>query len=105
MQQHCQVCHRSGGIAPMAFETYDDTRRYGAAIQLATQNHSMPPWFAEKGIGQFRNDPSLSDEEITTIAAWVKANAPAGDPADAPPRRKWTGRWTIPFPDQEIRMT
>ena len=22
LQQHCQVCHRAGGIAPMAFETY-----------------------------------------------------------------------------------
>src|SRR5579859_7632849 len=22
LQEHCQVCHRSGGIAPMAFETY-----------------------------------------------------------------------------------
>ena len=27
LQQHCQVCHRSGGIAPMAFESYEETRR------------------------------------------------------------------------------
>jgi Copper type II ascorbate-dependent monooxygenase, C-terminal domain len=105
MQQHCQVCHRSGGIAPLALETYDETHRYAAVIQLATQNRSMPPWYAQEGIGHFRNDPSLSDEEVAMIAAWVKANAPAGDSADAPEGRKWTGRWTIPLPDQEIKMT
>src|ERR1700740_3717288 len=64
MQQHCQVCHRSGGIAPMAFESYEETRRYAGAISGASQKRSMPPWFAEKGVGDFANDPSLSDAEI-----------------------------------------
>ncbi|HEY2120302.1 MAG TPA: hypothetical protein VGH37_14025 [Candidatus Acidoferrum sp.] len=105
IQEHCQVCHRSGGIAPMAFESYEQTRRYAALIQAAVQNHSMPPWFAEKGIRQFKNDPSLSDKEIATIGAWVKANAPAGNIADAPTQQKWSGRWTIPSPDVEIKMT
>jgi mono/diheme cytochrome c family protein len=105
IRQHCQVCHRIGGIAPMAFGSYEQTRRYAGVIQVAVQNHSMPPWFAEKGIGQFKNDPSLSDEEIATIGAWVKANAPAGNVADAPAPRKWSGRWTIPSPDVEIKMT
>src|SRR5216684_7019653 len=62
LQEHCQVCHRSEGIAPMAFENYEGTRRYAAAMQAAVWNHSMPPWFAEKGIGAFSNDPSLREE-------------------------------------------
>ena len=28
LQGQCQECHRAGGIAPMAFETYEETRRY-----------------------------------------------------------------------------
>ncbi len=104
LEKHCQVCHRAGGIAPMGFETYEGTRGYAAAIQAATQNRSMPPWFAEKGVGQFSNDPSLSDAEIATLAAWVAAKAPAGNPADAPPPKKWTDRWSIPAPDMEIKM-
>ncbi len=104
LQAHCQVCHRAGGIAPMAFETYEGTRGYAAAIQAATQNRSMPPWFAEKGVGHFSNDPSLSDAEIATLAAWVAAKAPPGNPADAPPPKKWADRWTIPAPDMEIKM-
>jgi copper type II ascorbate-dependent monooxygenase-like protein len=105
LQEHCQGCHRAGGIAPMALETYEETRRYAGAICAATQKRTMPPWFAEKGIGNFSNDPSLSDGEIAVLAGWAEANAPAGNPGDAPPARKWTGRWTIPAPDVSVAMT
>jgi len=104
LEDHCQVCHRSGGIAPIAFETYQGTRSYAAAIAGAVKNRSMPPWFAEKGVGHFANDPSLTDAEIGLLAAWAAAEAPAGNPADAPRPRKWAHRWTIPTPDVEIKM-
>ena len=47
----------------------------------------MPPWFVEKNIGiqNFKNDPSLSDDEIAKIAKWVDSGAPRGNPADMPP--------------------
>jgi len=89
----------------MAFESYEQARRFAGAIEVAVEKRSMPPWFAEKGIGQFKNDPSLSDSEIATVAAWIRANTPAGNSADAPRPRNWTGRWTIPSPDLEIKMT
>jgi hypothetical protein len=104
LQEHCQACHRSGGIAPMAFENYQGTQGYAVAIEAAVRNRSMPPWFAEKGIGRFSNDPSLTDEQIALLVAWASAKTPAGNPADAPPPRKWTDRWTIPAPDVEIKM-
>jgi hypothetical protein len=104
LREHCQVCHRAGGIAPMAFETYEQTRPFAAAIRVAAEKRTMPPWFAERGIGKFSNDPSLSDGEIAMLAAWAKANAPAGNPADAPVARQWSGRWTIPKPDLTVTM-
>jgi hypothetical protein len=105
LQDHCQVCHRAGGIAPMAFQTYEQTKTYAGAIRLSTQQRTMPPWFAEKGIGKFSNDPSLSDAQISLLAAWAETQTPAGNPADAPPEKKWADRWTIPEPDLAIRMT
>ena len=104
LQEHCQVCHRSGGIAPMAFENYEGTRGYARAIQAAVENRSMPPWFAEKGIGKFSSDPSLTDRQIALLAAWSAAKAPAGNPSDAPPAKEWADRWTISSPDMEIKM-
>lgn len=104
VQGHCQVCHRLGGIAPMAFETYEQTKAYVAAIRAAAEKRTMPPWFAEKGIGKFSNDPSLSDTQIAALREWAEENAPAGNATDAPPPRKWAERWTIPEPDLTVAM-
>lgn len=105
LQGHCQACHRVGGIAPMGLETYEETRRYAGAIRAAAEKRTMPPWFAERGVGTFSNDPSLSDGEIAVLAAWAKENAPAGNASEAPVARKWTGRWTIPAPELILGMT
>src|SRR5579863_485600 len=104
LQQHCQVCHRTGGIAPMAFQDYAGTQPYASAIAQAANARTMPPWFAEKSVGKFSNDPSLSYREITTLLAWVKDKTPAGTPADAPAPRNWVGGWTIPAPEMELKM-
>ena len=104
VQEHCQVCHRVGGIAPMAFQTYKETRAYAGPIAEAVLSRRMPPWFAEKRIGHFSNDPSLTVEQVVLLAGWADAGAPAGNPADAPPAKKWAERWAIPSPDLEIRM-
>src|SRR5260370_18140220 len=78
LERHCQGCHRTGGIAPMPFETYEETRPFAEAIRRAVQEKSMPPWFADPNVGKFSNDPSLSPSEIATLAAWVAGKSPAG---------------------------
>jgi hypothetical protein len=104
LQQHCQSCHRAGSIAPMPFESYEQTRPYAGAIRHAVQEKSMPPWFADSNVGRFSNDPSLSAAEIATLAAWVDANSPAGEKKDAPPPRHWAEGWGIPKPDLVLKM-
>ena len=49
----------------------------------------MPPWHIDKtvGIQKFKNDRSLSDEQIDTIVRWVDAGAPQGDQKDMPPAK------------------
>jgi mono/diheme cytochrome c family protein len=104
LQEHCQSCHRAGGISPMAFETARQTQPYAAAIHQATQNKSMPPWFADANVGRFSNDPSLTAEQIGTLAAWANAQAPVGEERDAPPARMWAESWSIPQPDLVLKM-
>ena len=99
LQQRCQICHRAEGIAPMRFDTYEQTRPYAAAITAAAQNKSMPPWFADPHIGHFSNDPSLSADQIAVLGAWVNTGALAGDAHDAPPPVHWAESWSIPQPD------
>jgi len=104
LQERCQICHRAESIAPMRFETYEQTRPYAAAIAAATRDKSMPPWFADPRIGHFSNDPSLSPGQIAALAAWAQAGAPAGNPRDAPPPRRWAESWSIPQPDLVLKM-
>jgi len=104
LQRHCQSCHRVGSIAPMPFETYEQTRRFADAIRQSVEAKSMPPWFADPAVGKFANNPSLNASEIAMLVAWTQANAPAGDKTDAPPPRRWAESWTIPNPDLVLSM-
>ncbi len=86
LQQKCQSCHNPDGIAPMALISYEQVWPFASLIQDRTSKRIMPPWHLDKGIGiqRYKNDISLSDEQIAAIAAWAEAGAPEGDPADLP---------------------
>jgi hypothetical protein len=109
LEQHCQVCHRPGEIAPFALVTYKDVKPWALPILQAIESRKMPPWFADPCCGRFANDPSLTREQIDAITNWVKAGAPEGNPpegnlkaAPAPPR--WTTGWNIAPPDLVLKM-
>jgi hypothetical protein len=78
----CLSCH-TGSIP---FATYQDARPWAKAIKEEVLERRMPPWGAVKGFGEFKNDVSLSQEEITLIAEWVEGGAPEGDPSFLPVR-------------------
>jgi len=86
LQRSCQNCHRPDQMAPMSLMTYEDVRPYARSIKTRTTARAMPPWHMERNIGiqKFKDDPSLSEEEIATIAAWVDQGAPKGNMADMP---------------------
>ena len=104
LQDHCQNCHRSGEVAPMPLETYEQTRPWAPALAHAVEMKMMPPWFADPGYGHFSNDTALTEKQIATIVAWASQGAPAGNQHDAPPPRQWTRGWNIPPPDVVVKM-
>jgi len=91
LQAKCQECHRTGSMAPMSLVTYEETRPWAKAIRQRVIARQMPPWHIDPTVGvqKFKNDMSLSDDQIKTIARWVDAGAPAGDPKDMPAARQW----------------
>jgi hypothetical protein len=92
LQQKCEECHRQGSIAPMSLVTYQETRPWAKAIKERVIQRQMPPWHIDRtvGVSKFKDDMSLSDEQIQTIARWADAGAPLGDPNDLPPPRQWS---------------
>lgn len=91
LQQNCQVCHQPGSIGPMSLMTYEEVFPWAPIIKLRVQSRDMPPFHLETyvGIQHIKNDWRLSEEEISTIAAWVDAGSPMGDVADLPPAVQW----------------
>ena len=75
--------------------TYEEVRPWARAIKQRTGigPHAgvMPPWYVEKNIGiqKFKDDPSLSDDEVAKVAKWADSGAPRGNPADMPPAKSY----------------
>src|SRR5438128_407314 len=111
LQRSCQNCHRPDGVAPMSLITYEDVRPWARAIKQRTSVGAragvMPPWYVEKNIGiqHYKDDPSLSDEEIARIAKWADGGAPQGNPSDMPPPRQFQdlNSWNIGMPDLVVK--
>jgi hypothetical protein len=104
LEQHCQLCHRAGEIAPFPLVTYKDAKPWALPILKAIEEHKMPPWFADPCCGHFANNPSLTSAEIATIANWVNAGAPAGQEKSATPPLHWTAGWNIVPPELVVKM-
>lgn len=107
LQRSCQTCHRDGGAGPMPLVTYEEVAPFAGLIEYKTglrdRAGAMPPWYAEKDVGiqNFKNDPSLSDEELAAISTWARSGTPKGDPADAPEPLVFddTIKWKLGEPD------
>jgi len=91
LQEKCQECHRKGSMAPMSLVTYEETRPWAKSIRQRVISRQMPPWHIDTTVGvrEFKNDMSLSEQQIKTIADWVDAGAPLGNPKDMPPPKQW----------------
>jgi hypothetical protein len=108
LQRACQNCHRPGSVAPMSLLTYEDARPWARSIRQRVSAREMPPWYIDRTVGvqKFKDDPSLTDDEIKTIATWVDGGAPGGNPADMPPPRQFADadRWAIGKPDYIVSI-
>lgn len=112
LQRSCQSCHRVGGVAPMPLVSYDQVAPFAGLIEYKTglrdRAGAMPPWYMEKEIGiqDYKNDVSLSDEEIEAISVWARSGTPKGDEADAPEALVFddSTKWGAGEPDLVVVM-
>ena len=87
LQDHCQACHRAGEICADGLKI---TKRRGVMLPPSEMpgRSTHAAVVRRTGVGKFSDDPSLTDGQIATFAAWANASAPAGNPRDAPPPRE-----------------
>lgn len=111
LQENCQNCHRpsgqnmSGMIAPMSLMTYQEVRPWSKAISRAVADRVMPPWHAsEAQYGKFKNERTLTQEQIDTLVAWVDQGAKRGNPSDAPAPVEFQEGWMMGEPDMVLQF-
>src|SRR5664279_717320 len=68
LQAKCQECHQPNSIAPMSLISYQDARPWARSIKERVATRQMPPWHIDRTVGvqHFKNDMSLSDEQVDT---------------------------------------
>ena len=64
-------------IAPMSLITYQEARPWARSIKERVATRQMPPWHIDRSVGvqKFKNDMSLTDEQIDTIVALGRSAA------------------------------
>jgi hypothetical protein len=90
----------------MSLVSYEEVRPWAKSIRQRVANREMPPWHLDKtvGIRHYKNDRSLSDDEIATVVRWADNGAPLGNPADMPPALAFRPEsdWFIGEPDLKV---
>ncbi len=113
--EKCQTCHREGGSAPFPLLTYDDLRSVGPLAKDKVARREMPPWGAFDDeyctvAHKYKNDLSLTQQEIDTFVQWVDRGMPPGKvtprrmPKPLPVRPKGLVEPTSRFPVATTHM-
>jgi Tol biopolymer transport system component len=102
---NCVTCHRAGEAAPFTLISYEDVAKRAKLIAEVTESRYMPPWHAAHGYGEFVGERRLSDAQIATIGAWVKAGMPRGDDSKMPKLPAFPpDGWRLGRPDLILEM-
>ncbi len=104
LYENCVACHRPNHLAPMSLISYDDVRPWARAVKSKVVSREMPPWGADSSVRAYRNDASLSQDEVDLIAAWVDGGAPRGNDAELPEVPEFAEGWSIGEPDLVFTM-
>ena len=101
----CATCHQPGDIAPFPLTTHAEVKAFEAAVRSSIENGTMPPWMPADSCNEYIGNIDLTDDERSTLLAWLDAGAPEGDPVDAPasagavPGTDWPADLTLRLPE------
>ena len=105
LAENCASCHREGGIAPFAMDSYTMIKGWSPMIREVLMTKRMPPGQIDGHIGEFINDMLVDDEDVRNIIAWVDAGAPKDDANDPLTELTWPeSKWAFGEPDYIIKV-
>lgn len=79
IKANCNYCHKKGGAAPLAFETYEQVKANSGLIKYVINAAIMPPWYADTVMHNLLNRRSLGSEQIRVLNEWIAGGMPRGE--------------------------
>jgi hypothetical protein len=73
-------------------------------IREVVNEGRMPPWGLDPHVGEWKNDPSFTEDELNKLNTWIDGGMAKGDPADMPPPMEFHDDWNIGEPDVIYEM-
>ena len=104
LQRRCIECHRDGGIAPFAMNSYSEVVGWAETMREVVADQRMPPWHANPKFGHFSNDNRMPAEEQKLLNQWIENGMPEGSPGELPTPTRYVEGWTLGRPDLIVSM-
>jgi mono/diheme cytochrome c family protein len=75
---HCIRCHQPNNVAPFSLLTYEDVASRAKFISHVTKTKYMPPFKADNSFQHYKNENTLTPDEIQLIQDWVAKGVEKG---------------------------
>lgn len=108
LESKCVSCHSDGGIGPFALSSYKKFHTRQDMIREVVRTKLMPPWHADRSIGKFENDRSLTPDEERALLTWIEQGGErdesAPDPLAEAAAKETHGEFALGKPDLLLQL-
>lgn len=103
--ENCASCHREGGIAPFALNSFAMAQGWSPMIREVLVTKRMPPGQLDPHVGKFVNPYTVPFEDQRKLLDWIAAGSPRGDGNDPLAELVWPEtEWAFGEPDLIINV-
>ena len=101
LKRHCLSCHREGGAAPFAMDSYRTVYGWAPMMREVVRTRRMPPWSLDPHVGEFSSPSLLTPDEERVLLGWIDAGSPRRTSEDPLAAEKATvpSEWALGEPD------
>ncbi|PCJ23495.1 MAG: hypothetical protein COA96_11635 [SAR86 cluster bacterium] len=112
--QNCATCHREGGIAPFALDSYAMVQGWSPMIREVLMTKRMPPGQVDPHVHKFTNGRNLNIKDAQNIVRWIEDGSKRDGTHDLLAELSWPDtKWNVEgepdlivkIPAQEIPAT
>ena len=105
LAENCARCHREGGIAPFAMNSYSMVKGFSPMIREVVLTKRMPPGQVDPHIGHFKETYTLSPEQTQKLVHWIEAGTKQDGAVDPLTQLQWPAtKWALGDPDLIIKV-